>query len=710
MSDEALPLPVEVPGGDASLAILLRIADAVEKVAQSTEDAGKKGEEAGARQKSAWQSITSAIESTTDRAKVLAERYVYITQAIDDMAERAEAIGMLAEEQERLDLVSSRLGVSMDEAAGAAGRFADEVEPMNASGRLLQEGVHASQTELNALMRVAGAASLMLGVTTAQATEQLTDALVSGRERGLTQFGTELGAVAGSSHTLQERLAALVSQANHTEAATDTSADAVRRLRDQMDDYKRTVATAFMQETIRIAAFGTSTRSTAGDVEDLSRKLTALGETGATMLNAIARPLAIFGGGIAYAVNAVGTAGDMVWSRLTGSRQDAQNAANAGEARSNDITSFMQHQIDVLSGMMHDGEGSTSTQGGTRADPARVLHSGMSGPGATDSEEAVLRARRADEIARNRRESPPSAPPTTREGRGRSSADEDARRAAEAGDRTIEESMRDAHRAADALRGQNPGAPRGGFMQRVLGSDETDATRDEQKRRDREAGDDAAFATSDEGRVIAQQRERNAQRERRQQDQRLEALRGFTDQFEDMHQRQANASHMMAEGVTSAFNAVGEAMGKHFELWRQGKETLGEALQGMLSSTLQAIGKEASVKGSMQIAEGLANLIIAPPLAAGNFAAAAAYFGVAGIAGAAGDALAPSSATSGAGDRGGRTAALPSSTGDARGGGNVYTWNNYAPTFGGRNGSRAEAGEQIGRYTTADEERTRRAA
>lgn len=737
MSDEALPLPVEVPGGDASLAILLRIADAVDRVAKATEDAGRKGEESATRQKSAWETIAGAIESTTDRAKVLAERYVYITQALDDVAERAEAIGRLAEEQERLDLVSSRLGVSMDEAADAAGRFADEVEPMNASGRLLQEGVRASQTELNALMRVAGSASLMLGVTTAQATEQLTDALVSGRERGLMQFGTELGAVAGSTHSLEERLAALVSQANHTERATDTSADAVRRLRDKVDDYKRTVATAFMEETIRIASFGTTARSTAGDVEDLGRKLTALGDTAATVLNVVARPIAVLGGVFAYAANAVGSTLGAAYQGLAHGRGAAQEALNDAEARSNDITSFMQNQIDVLNGIRHDGEGGTRSEGGTRVDPARVLRAGAAGPGATESEESALRTRRADATARGRRESPAggasgtSAPPElhdlnaesikSKQNEQRSNATHDShdadaerRRQIEEENRAIEQSMRGAHADAESLRSQSPNAPRGGFMERVLGPEDTQTTRwqayADAQRRAQEAAERQRFAASDQGRAEQAAKDHDTAMERRRQDERIASMRSFTSEWEDLHGRQVNATHEAAGMLNTAFSAIGEATTKHFQAVREGREAIGEALQGILSDTLSAIGKEAAVKGGMQLAEGLANLIIAPALSAQNFAAMGAYFSVAALAGATGSALAPSAATHGTGDRNGRTASLPAANDNAVRGGNVYTFNQYAPTFGGRNGSRAEAGEQIGRYTTASEERTRRAA
>ena len=92
---------------------------------------------------------------------------------------------------------------------------------------------------------------------------------------------------------------------------------------------------------------------------------------------------------------------------------------------------------------------------------------------------------------------------------------------------------------------------------------------------------------------------------------------------------------------------MGEAFGKHLQALAAGKETLGDALQGMLSDTLAAIAQQATVKGAMELAEGLGALagIVTAPKAPGHFAAAAAYFGVAALAGAGAAATAPSSAS-----------------------------------------------------------------
>lgn len=770
--NEVLAVPVAVPEGQPSLDLLLRLAEAVEKVAAASETAGRKGEQAGQRQKSAWDSVMSSIASAPDTLGNIAERYMYITEAVDNLLGRLEGLGELAEEQERLSEMSSRLALDYDEAAEAGGRFTDEVDAMNASGEFFSRGVRLSATELSALTRVAGAASVMLSESTTQAVQELTEALVSGRERGLARFGYELAETAGRSTTLRERLAVLVSQAEHTTAATDNSADAVRRLRDRFDDYKRTAATAFLQETERLLGLGGAAHTTAGDMETLTTIIGGVASAVATMAAMVIGSVRLLVTEAASEVsrlgNALGLVSDETNNMWTHMRDDAldnlerQYAERNGEGQGtvvrqgqtqSDSVQTPQWIIDRINrheplppdwdvsfsggriratrraGSEDDRSvTSATTRGEATTDTARRLREGVSYQPRNATEERMLREREADAIARDRHD-PNEANAATRremaaERRGESAAAR-AEREREAEDRARierenreqEQALREAHRAAEATRG--PGGRRGGFMERALDGNDNlpedtglDLTDYAAKDRAQRAAADAAGASSDEGRATQAAKDRQAARERRAQDDRIAALRSFTDQFEDMHGRQVNASRMMAEGVTQAFNAVGEAMGKHFTLWRQGRETLGEALRGMLSDTLIAIGKEATVKGSMQIAEGLANLIIAPPLAAQNFAAAGAYFGVAALAGAAGEAMAPSTTRGAAGAGAGpsRAAVFPANDNQRAATMGNYTWNYYAPVFGGRDGGRAEVGQQLGRYTTADAERTRRAA
>lgn len=166
------------------------------------------------------------------------------------------------------------------------------------------------------------------------------------------------------------------------------------------------------------------------------------------------------------------------------------------------------------------------------------------------------------------------------------------------------------------------------------------------------------------------------------------------------------ATGELAASTKNAIGAVGKAMATHAQAMIDGKETVGEALQGMLKDILTSIGSEAMIKGAMMMAEGAAALagIYTAPLAAGNFAAGAAFFGVGALASAAGAAI-PAAASSGGGGGGGAAASAPAAGGMGpsgssapSGGPTITTVNYYAPTFGGREGTNSEVGQRIDRY------------
>ena len=94
----------------------------------------------------------------------------------------------------------------------------------------------------------------------------------------------------------------------------------------------------------------------------------------------------------------------------------------------------------------------------------------------------------------------------------------------------------------------------------------------------------------------------------------------------------------------------------------QGRESAGDAFKGFIADTLIGIGQEASIKGAMETAEGVAALagVYTAALAPGHFGAAAAYFGVAAATGIAGTALKASGSAAGSG------ASAPASTEAAR--------------------------------------------
>ncbi len=105
--------------------------------------------------------------------------------------------------------------------------------------------------------------------------------------------------------------------------------------------------------------------------------------------------------------------------------------------------------------------------------------------------------------------------------------------------------------------------------------------------------------------------------------------------------------------VVGAFEDMSSALGTHIAAWAEGKETFGDAMQGMLGDFLKATSKRALMSGTEEAVASLASLAIGDLRGAGLHAAASAgYFTLAGLAGAAGAAVAPS----GAGGAGGGAA------------------------------------------------------
>lgn len=101
-------------------------------------------------------------------------------------------------------------------------------------------------------------------------------------------------------------------------------------------------------------------------------------------------------------------------------------------------------------------------------------------------------------------------------------------------------------------------------------------------------------------------------------------------------ERTAESLSKMAEIGDMAFGALNSAVRTHVQAWIEGEESIGKALKGILSQTLQTMAIEAGVKAVMATAEGLfllATSFGANPMAEVAFAAAAQYAAVAAIAG-----------------------------------------------------------------------------
>lgn len=177
--------------------------------------------------------------------------------------------------------------------------------------------------------------------------------------------------------------------------------------------------------------------------------------------------------------------------------------------------------------------------------------------------------------------------------------------------------------------------------------------------------EESDYLRSDEGqaeRVADMAADAQLARERARVEERYELQRTFTERWEELHSRQANATAMAAESGTQAFQAFGQALGQHTIAAVKGTEAVDQALQATVSDTLTAVGTQAIIKGAMEIAEGTAALagIVTAAAAPGHFIAGAAFMGVGTLAASLGGAIAPSAASSAA-PSGGGASSLPAS-------------------------------------------------
>lgn len=283
-------------------------------------------------------SVEGLAATVTRAAATFNQLHASLSTAVDMTMRAATAVSNLSAEQQHLNDMSRRLGLDFDAASAAAGRFTDETTAMGAAGQFAARGINLSQTQLNALERVAANTAQTLGITTAEATERLTQGLIRGRERGLAPFGAEIAATARHGYTMSEGLAALVHEAEHVATATDDARTSMERFRDTMDDAQRTAAGAFVDELMHIEHLKdgfdgakTSAADFTNEVRSMGQTLAAVVEFSIGLVQVLAGGLAVSAGGIAQLMHVIatdGTSGD-----ISGFIRDAVSTTQEGAHR-----------------------------------------------------------------------------------------------------------------------------------------------------------------------------------------------------------------------------------------------------------------------------------------------------------------------------------------------------------------------------------------
>lgn len=649
--------------------------------------------------------------STGVSAGGISEAFGFISQsfgtmgvAVGALALAAGPIADLATESQMLETQSARLGLNFDQAAEAAGRFADETDALNVAQAMSQRGFRLTQTQLDALMRTAGVASHALGTDVTHAAERLMEALANGSHRALAPFGAALANTAGHTHTVSERLRVMTREAEHLAPAVQTSHDALESFNDTLGDTARAGARAFVDMISESEVFGGVIRGIRADLVSLQQSFQAITDAARqrqrdstqAALNAartefIQRERTVAAGLDELGISREALPGTNV-NRLT--LEQVQEATG----RLARLETMLRERGAVIGGVGPLPSGAPSAMPLEDIERAFRERRNLGGGRRATQREAReilrdLRRMMSGDVRENDR--PPSAPtpPRDRTSGGRGNRDQWLETVQGMADRVAENRFSLENQAAN---------------EQDLSASELSAMRRESEARTGLSADEVlAAAGESEGKLNAERRMLEASAANH---------RSYTKELEELYTRQISASREAAEFTRASFAAVGDALVSHVVAFATGREELGDALKGMLHDTLESIGKEASVKAALNVAEGLGALATYRfDAAANHFAAAGVYTGVAVAAGLGAGALAP--AAQQAGQSGGASRERSSSdrllseraSPDATAAQNIVV-NYWAPVVGGRQMLDADVGVRLDRYNEAASARQRRAA
>lgn len=552
----------------------------------------------------------------------------------------ADQISALTAEQQQLTAASERLSLDFNAAADGAGRFVDETEAMAAASRLAEAGLHLTQEELNQLTARAAIASQRLGVDTTTAFNMLTTAIESGSARALRPFGEDMVALAGSTHSAEERLGAFVTTTHGMARATDDASTSMQRLRDSVGDAEREMAASFSAELARLATISTEADRAGAHIDDAQDKMRAAGQTAALVLagiaNAMGAVLGTFAVGVQTIVGGVRVAVADINALAHFRDPRAAHAAAMAESFGNDSSAmaaarFVQDRINALGALAGDTGAANAGTGAVR--------SAIGAPAPSTVGDMVF---------------------------GESQADAD-------------EAYRAAHRRQSAGGGRRPARPtidqlmsRAGAAERyqVSGEIRLDDSASEAERN--AASKAEAQRSADEGAYAAERQQETDRRSRDATRRAHEQERDIGVGMRESLTRYGDTARHTRDLVVGAFDDMTEAVGKHIEAVVKGRESLKDAGLGVLSDFLSAVSKRASVSAAEEGVAALASVAVGDLRGAAlHGAAAVGYTAVAALAGAASTAVAPTAPATGAPARAPERAALPSAGGKSAGEGQV---------------------------------------
>jgi hypothetical protein len=114
----------------------------------------------------------------------------------------------------------------------------------------------------------------------------------------------------------------------------------------------------------------------------------------------------------------------------------------------------------------------------------------------------------------------------------------------------------------------------------------------------------------------------------------LERRRSLSEQFRAILRDERTEAERTGESINNVFRSAGDAMAEHLSAAVAGRESFGQAMEGMAQDAIKAVGDQAKIRSAFEFVAGLASLAVWDlPGAAQHFAAGAGFAVVAGLAG-----------------------------------------------------------------------------
>ncbi len=590
-----------------------RVAAAQEKAA----DEARKATSIWHRADEAVRGMAKSAREFWDSSSRFGEAWRNVKEPIVDVTEAlaraAERTAELATEQSRFDRVQQELGVSLQRTQQYAGGFVSQTEASTAALTLQGQGIRVTQQELDALARLSMRRASDTGRDLHDVMENLVEAVTEGGEE-FGKVSPTLLAVADSSHSAGERLAALVVEAGKLGPAASSAADEMDRLQEQGENAQRALAAGFAEGLAHLQMVTGQTRDARESADDLNTSLRAVGMTLAYLGSAAVNGVGAIVGVVATAIATIPallrgagdafaqfTDADNLRRGVAGQRASAAfNAAMNNETLTS-LTDFVEARVAAINALSDDQDATR-----TSATPGRA-------PTAGDlARNRRLRGLSNDQLEGNTR---PTRPDMTfaRSETGLFPAHHGQQHRARSHIKTDIDSYDELKRVIDDVREAEGRL----FAQRAR---ESDAAHDRRQREVDQLLSAEQQRMTDTKALEGQMHER--ENEVANQRQGAQIRRFFRDQ--------SDSAVAWADTVRSAYQSVTEAVAESFVAWADGSLEADEALASFADSVLKTFAKIAAQQGAFELAKGLASLFFNPAEAAAHFGAATLFFAIAG--------------------------------------------------------------------------------